>query len=200
MEQKTQGKKISDFRTTNATRIWYHNAPRYWIHAHTDECLPKVEYFNKADWEDEKKRKPYEIVESDQYKPLEFEQKTATIVNGVLNSSLFYWWYVIWSDGRHLLNQQIENFNVNPEIFNEKSLTRLNSLINALVEDYDKNIYSKVNLRMGGYIIRIKEFKPRKSKAIIDQIDDIFAEYFEFSEKEKEFIKTFDLKFRIEEE
>lgn len=200
MEQRTQGKTIADYRMTNATKIWYHNAPRYWIHAHTDDFLPKVEYFNKADWEDEKKRKPYKVVESDQYKPLEFEQKTATIVNGVLNSSLFYWWYVIWSDGRHLLNQHIGDFNINPENFDEESITKLNALIDSLMVDYEKNIYLKVNLRKGGYVIRIKEFKPRKSKAIIDQIDDIFAKYFGFTKKEAEFINTFDLKFRIEEE
>jgi uncharacterized protein YbgA (DUF1722 family) len=200
MEQKTLGKMISDYRITNATRIWYHNAPRYWIHAHTDDYLPKVEYFNKVDWDNEKKRKPYEVIESDQYKPLEFEQKMATIVNGVLNSSLFYWWYVIWSDGRHLLSQQIDDFNINPEFFDKSSMTQLTSLINTLMVDYEKNVYSKVNLRKGGYVIRIKEFKPRKSKAIIDQIDDLFAGYFGFTEKEKEFIKTFDLEFRIEEQ
>lgn len=199
MEHKTSGKRVADFHKKNGTKIWYHNAPRYWIHAHTDEYLPKVEYFNKADWDDEKKRKPYEVVESDQYKSLEFEPKTSTIVNGLLNSSLFYWWYVIWSDGRHLLAQQVDNFNIDPEAFDQNLMNRLEPLITALMEDYEKNYYSKVNLRIGGYVIRIKEYKPRKSKQIIDQIDNILAEYFEFTDKEKEFIKNFDIKFRIEE-
>jgi hypothetical protein len=66
--------------------------------------------------------------------------------------------------------------------------------------DYEKNIYSKVNLRKGGYVIRIKEYRPRKSKIIIDQIDEILAVYFGFSDNEKEFINNFDIKFRIEEE
>jgi hypothetical protein len=32
----------------------------------------------------------------------------------------------------------------------------------------------------------------------IDQIDDIFAELFGFTEKEEDFIRNFDLEFRIE--
>jgi hypothetical protein len=52
---------------------------------------------------------------------------------------------------------------------------------------------------MGGYAIKIKEIIPSKSKAIIDEIDDIFAEYFEFSDEEKDFIRKFDIEFRIAE-
>jgi type I restriction-modification system DNA methylase subunit len=198
MEKKSSQKKIADIRKKkNETKIWYHNAPRYWIHSHTDEYLPKVEYFNKADWNNEKNRNPFRVAESAQYKSLEFEPPIAVIINGLLNSSLFYWWYIAWSDGRHLLAQHVNSFNINPDVFDKSLLDRLTPLLIALMEDYEKNHYSKVNVRMGGYVIRLKEYKPRKSKSIIDQIDDIFAEHFGFTEKEKEFIKTFDLKFRI---
>ncbi|MDH5635218.1 MAG: hypothetical protein OEY47_00945 [Candidatus Bathyarchaeota archaeon] len=43
----------------------------------------------------------------------------------------------------------------------------------------------------------MKEIIPSKSKDIIDQIDDIFADYFRFTKEEKEFIKEFDIDFRI---
>jgi len=69
------------------------------------------------------------------------------------------------------------------------------------MQSYDDHSHIQPNTRKGGeYCIVIKEIKPKYSKSIIDQIDDIFAEYYGFTEKEKEFIKTFDMKFRIEEE
>jgi hypothetical protein len=37
-------------------------------------------------------------------------------------------------------------------------------------------------VRSGGYVIKIKEIIPSKSKGIIDQIDGIFADCFEFTE------------------
>ena len=69
------------------------------------------------------------------------------------------------------------------------------------MQSYFDNSNIKMNTRANGsYCIRIREILPKRSKAIIDQIDDIFAKYFRFTNREKEFIKTFDLKFRIEEE
>jgi hypothetical protein len=42
LKLKSKGKTIGDFLKADGTKIWYHNAPQYWIHAHTDEYLPKV--------------------------------------------------------------------------------------------------------------------------------------------------------------
>ena len=63
------------------------------------------------------------------------------------------------------------------------------------MESYEKNSNIKINLRVGGYVIKIKEIIPQKSKDIIDQIDEIFAEYFDFTNKEREFIRNFDITF-----
>jgi len=63
------------------------------------------------------------------------------------------------------------------------------------MESYEKNSNIKINLRVGGYVIKIKEIIPQKSKDIIDQIDEIFAEYFDFTTKEREFIRNFDITF-----
>ena len=76
----------------------------------------------------------------------------------------------------------------------------LQSLVVMLMKSYEENAHVQPNFRKGGYCIIIREIKPKYSKSIIDQMDNIFADYFGFTSKEKEFIKTFDLKFRIEEE
>jgi len=55
----------------------------------------------------------------------------------------------------------------------------------------------KINERSGGYVIRIKEIIPSKSKSIIDKIDDVFSDYFGFTNDEKMFIEEFDIEFRM---
>ena len=58
-----------------------------------------------------------------------------------------------------------------------------------------KNI--KLDNRDGGrYVLKIKEIIPRKSKDIIDLLDDVFAEYYGFDDEERRFIKSFDIEFR----
>jgi SAM-dependent methyltransferase len=202
LQQKSGGKCVEDSLKSSGTNVWYHNAPQYWTHAHTEEYLPKVEYYsklkeNKATGE----KSPYDLKESkvsSHYKPVTLEKDDAPIINCLLNSSLFYWWFVVWSDGRDLLAQHIKSFPINLETITEKQKDRLKSLAEELMKSYDQNSNVKINERAGGYAIKIKEIIPSRSRGIIDQIDDAFAEYFDFSEEEKEFIKKFDRRFRIE--
>ncbi len=46
LNKKSNGMTAKDFVKENGVKIWYHNAPQYWIHAHTTEYLPKIEYYN----------------------------------------------------------------------------------------------------------------------------------------------------------
>jgi hypothetical protein len=202
LEQKSRGKHVEDYLGDSGTKLWYHNAPQYWIHTHTERYLPKVEYYsqlkeNKITGE----KTPYDFKESkisSHYKPLILEIEDSFIVNSLLNSSLFYWWFVVWSDGRDLLAEHINSFPVNLEAFTEGMKGRLYKLAEELMKSYDQNSNIKINERKGGYVVKIKEILPSKSKNIIDQIDDILAEHFGFTEKEKEFIKKFDIEFRVD--
>ena len=108
------------------------------------------------------------------------------IVNGLLNTSLFYWWFVIWSDGRDLLNQHVTSFPIDIEALPSDKNATLQTLVNQLMQSYFDNSNIKMNTRDNGkYAIRIREILPKRSKAIIDQIDDIFADYFGFTEKRR---------------
>jgi type I restriction-modification system DNA methylase subunit len=202
LKQKAHGKSMEDFLKESGTTVWYHNAPQYWTHAHTENYLPKVEYYDKRKETviagekilyDSKDTKI-----SSHYKPLILDAEDSFIANGLLNSSLFYWWFVVWSDGRDLLAQHIKTFPINLETINEDLKNRLRRLVDELMRSYDQNSNVKINERAGGYAIKIKEIIPSRSRDLVDQIDDVFAEYFDFTEGEKEFIKKFDIGFRIE--
>ena len=197
------GKTINDFLESTGTNIWYYNATSNWIHAHTEQFIPRTEYFDSFRMEGTDiipAGKGKEQISS-HYKAITLEEKYSHIVNGLLNTSLFYWWFVTWSDGRDLLNQHVTSFPIDLSSFPSDKSETLQTLVNELMQSYFDNSNMKMNTRDNGkYCIRIREILPKKSKSIIDKIDDMFADYFGFSKEEKEFVKTFDMKFRKEEE
>jgi hypothetical protein len=195
-------KTINDFLDPNGEKVWYYNATSNWIHAHMEENVPKVEYYKGYTKKGSKVITHGKIKEkvSSHYKYVAVEPKHQFVVNGLLNTSLFYWWFVIWSDGRDLLKQNITTFPINLAKFPVEIAHQLELMVIKLMKGYEKTAHIQPNTRKEGYSIIIREIKPKFSKSIIDEIDDIFANYFGFTKKEAEFVKTFDLKFRIEEE
>ncbi|MBZ0198593.1 MAG: Eco57I restriction-modification methylase domain-containing protein [Ignavibacteriaceae bacterium] len=162
--------------------IFYHNSPRYWIRAMNYEP-----YF----WNERDGQKL-----SSQIKLLSFTN--AKIKNAVLlliNSNLFYWWFNLLSDSRHLNNREIERFPFNIDNFNIKNEHAL--LVNNLMEDYEKNkVRKETNYKTTGNVI-YDEYYPRFSKSIIDEIDKVLAKHYGFTEEELDFIINYDIKYRM---
>jgi len=138
--KKSTGNTLNDFVNHEGENIWYHNAPRYWIHAHTENYLPKTEYFENF----EENKETGEIITSkiketkisSHYKPLAFAENDSAIILGLLNSSLFYWWFVVWSNGRDLLTQHITKFPLDLSSFKEDLRKKIDSLSNELMTSY----------------------------------------------------------------
>jgi len=197
--KKKSSENLGDFIAVKGVKIYYYNAVGYWIHTHDEESVPYAEYYDGLIEKDGLKI-PNNFKErklSSHYKILRFNLEDSHVVNGLLNSSLFYWWFVIWSDGRDLLAQQINNFPISLKDVPIDLKNKIKPLVDELIISYDENSNIKIDQRASGNVIKIKEIIPKKSKDIIDLIDDIFAEYYEFSDDEKEFIKKFDIEFRM---
>jgi hypothetical protein len=201
LAQKSRGKTLGDFTANDGNQLFYYNAPQYGIHVHTEDYVPKIEYYERYEENPEKTEKVLIGLRktniSSHYKPIIFDHNDLHVANAVLNSSLFYWWFIVWSNGRDLLLQQITSFPIDLNDFPDTLKTKLNSLVEQLMKSYDETSNKKINSRDNGNIIRIKEILPKFSKKLIDQIDDVLAGYYDFSEKESDFIKGFDLGFRM---
>jgi SAM-dependent methyltransferase len=201
MKAQSSGKVLADFLKVGGTKIWYHNAPRYWIHSHYDEYVPKAEYYK--DYKKDEKTgkillgKPYEIKITDHYKSLEFSEKSAAAVAAILNSSLFYWWFVTKSDGRDLLSDHILSLPLDLERIDPTLMESLKERGIELMKDYDLNSHININIRKGGYAIKIKEIMPKKSYDKIQELDKLVAKVYGFTDEEAEFIENFDLTFRL---
>lgn len=163
--------------------IFYHSAVRYWIKALN--FIP--EFINEG-------------VErqSSKYKPIHFAKKiNKNIPLALLNTSLFFWYWIITSDCRDLMFESIQNFRINMDEFDDKAIATLEILCENLMKSYIDNSEIKTcNMATIGQV-SYREFHPKYSKEIIDKIDDVFAKHYGFTQEECEFIKSYEIKFRM---
>ncbi len=115
----------------------------------------------------------------------------------VLNSGLFFWFFIAFSDCRNVNTREILKMpcdlsNMDNDIKNE-----LSKLANKLMIDLENNsIFLKRNDKRAG-LLEIQSFQPRESKPIIDEIDAVLAEHYGFTEEELDFIINYDIKYRM---
>ena len=164
--------------------IHYHNAARYFIRA-----MDFVPYFwNERDGE--------KI--STQLKPLHLATDLdATAVCAALNSSLFYWWYIVLSDCRHVNLREIQNFPIGLVQMDASLKQRLAALTDELMADLKRHARRKETQYKATGRVVYDEFYPRHSKPIIDKIDSVLAEHYGFTDEELDFIINYDIKYRM---
>ena len=164
--------------------IYYHNAPQYWIRA-----MDFAPYFwNERDGE--------QI--SSQVKSLTLAtNKDASVAIAALNSSLFYWWFLILSDCRHLNLREIENFPLGLERMCETMKVQFCNLIEELMANLKTNKTRKeTRYKTTGKVV-YDEFRQKLSKPIVDKIDQVLAEHYGFTDEELDFIINYDIKYRM---
>ena len=162
----------------------YHNAPQYWIRA-TDF----VPYFwNERDGEKQ----------SDHVKTLRLQTDDhAVAVCAMLNSSLFYWWFIAYSACRNVDLGDIKKFPFNPGSVSKKHLHKLQSVNKKLMADYLRNAERKEATYRTTGRVAYDEFHPGLSKPIIDEIDCVFAEHYGLTDSELDYIINYDIKYRM---
>ena len=164
--------------------VYFHNAPQYWVRA-----MDFAPYFwNERDGE--------QI--STQVKTLRLAtRKDADAVVAALNSSLFYWWFLLLSDCRHLNLREIESFPLGPERMGMSTKQRLVQLTDDLMESFKRHSQRKeTHYKAIGKVI-YDEFDQKPSKAIVDRIDGVLAQHYGFTDAELEFIINYDIKYRL---
>ena len=171
-------------RRLGTSTVYFHNAPQYWIRA-----MDFKPYF----WNE---REGEQL--STQVKTLKFENKTdAQVAVAVLNSSLFYWWFLLLSDCRHLNLREIESFPVGLECMPISTKTRLVKATTKLMVSFKHNSRRKeTKYKTTGKVI-YDEFDQKPSKPIVDKIDQALAQHYGFVGEELDFIINYDIKYRM---
>jgi len=164
--------------------VYFHNAPQYWIRAMTFAPY----FWNQRNGEQL----------STQVKTLYLEKELdGKVVAATLNSTLFYWWFIVLSDCRHLNLREIEAFHVGLDSMEEVTKKKLAEIVSKLMKDYKKHsIRTETVYKTTGKVV-YDEYHPRFSKSIIDEIDTVLAQHYGFTEEELDFIINYDIKYRM---
>jgi hypothetical protein len=164
--------------------IYFHNAPQYWIRATT-----KPPYF----WNEKDGEKI-----SVQIKALACSDKAQKAVAcSLLNSSIFYLWFLSLSDCRHLNMREIEWMPASLNTFNDDLVRLLAEKVSELMNSYEQNKYRKETYYKATGKVIYDEYYPKLSKPIIDQIDCLLAQHYGFTHEELDFIINYDIKYRM---
>ena len=137
--------------------VYYHTAPQYWIHAMDAHKLNK------------------NVKDSTEVKPVELkDQKSFTVTLSLLNSSLFYWFFIKMSDCRHLNKREVHGMPIDMGEFTSADVSKLARLAKTLMKNYEE--YSKIKTNPDGALR--EEIYPKYAKRVIDKIDDILAKHY----------------------
>ena len=117
------------------------------------------------------------------------------IVVALMNSTLFYWFYVNYSDGHNFTKHVIGSIPFSMP--SAKACEQMKSLVDRLMLDLKEQSNRKSAYYKSTGNIEYDEFYPKLSKPIIDQIDCLLAQHYGFTYEELDFIINYDIKYRM---
>ncbi len=122
--------------------------------------------------------------------------KIADAIGCILSSNLSFWFYQIYSDNLNWKNYEIENFTI-PSLSTDNI-----DFLDNLYTRYLADIEAKANIRTTSgestyNVDSFKEYKIVRSKSIIDEIDDYICPLYGLTQEETNFIKNYELEFRL---
>jgi hypothetical protein len=117
------------------------------------------------------------------------------IIAALMNSSLFYWFYVNYSDGHNFTKYVISSL---PFDYPSMDIAaQLKHLCGVLMKDLQRNARRKTAVYKATGAVEYDEYVPRRSKSIIDEIDRVLAGHYGFTDEELDFIINYDIKYRM---
>lgn len=120
----------------------------------------------------------------------------ANAIGCALSSNLSFWFYQIYSDNHNWKNYEIENFPI-PNM-SQPILDKLNTLYALYLDDIERNANIRQSSGNSTYNVdTFKEYKIVKSKHIIDEIDDVLGPIYGLTQEEINYIKNYELEFRM---
>jgi hypothetical protein len=153
----------------------YHRSPRYWVRA-----VDFAPHF----------RSPRGTRSIYHYRDVWFDSPAvARIAGACLNSSLFFFWFVTLGNGRNITGVEVGAFPLGE--LTQDLLTGLPRLFDRLMRDYRKHAVLRRR-----HDCEFQEFRPARSKPLIDAIDRVLARHYGFTAEELDFVLHYEAKYR----
>jgi hypothetical protein len=135
-----------------------------------------------------------------QWKAFNIKSELSDFITLVLNSTLFYWFWLTTSDCRHLTKENVDSFPIPSEEkinkFCKTNRIQLDEYSNRLMDLFRAN--SKYVEKRKGY--QSLEFKIAPCKPYINEIDDLIGKLYGFNDDEINYLKKYDLEMKLQEE
>ncbi len=162
-------RKLKDFVVEDGVTIYYHSGGRYWRKA----LLEKL---------------------SSHYKPIMVPERIRPVVVALLNSQLFYWYWIINSNCMDVVAREVWELPVFD--LDQIDINIYQDLEQALLATYAA--HRTTRLRQGT-IIQTSEINVdvAQAKPILDRIDRALATDYGFTDAELDFIINYDIKYRM---
>lgn len=176
------------FRLSSSYKLYYFRAVLYWF-----KVLDQAPIF-KEDGVDK----------------LTGEMKTICCDNhdlkntiiAILSSNLFFLIYIVWSSCQ-VVNSRDFNIPIDINSIPRKDFKQLSLIGKRLQDDYQKNSLIKerhYSTKGRSFTMQKQYFYIKYSKSTIDEIDNILAQYYNFTDEELDFIINYDIKYRMGDE
>jgi hypothetical protein len=127
---------------------------------------------------------------------MSFDKRYVDVIGAILSSNLFFWHQKVYSDNYHLKQNDIHTFPIPLEHLTDDVITEIAKLYVLYMQDVERNAvmwhteaYSETR--------QIKEYKMMQARSFAHKIDDIICPLYGLTEKEREFIRNYEIQFRI---
>ena len=129
---------------------------------------------------------------STQDKPYYVQKNLNSVIAATLSTTLFWFYCQVYTDGLHIKSTELDTFSL-PDFskVDEKIISSIKTKYAEYLSDIESNVIQHSTF---------KEYKLRKSKHLIDQLDDLICPLYGLTKEEIEFIKNYEIEFRVEDE
>lgn len=132
---------------------------------------------------------------SEDYKPFSLSTRAELeAFSGLLNSSVFYLWFVAYSDVFHCGRDLILDFPVDLSALAQSSA--LVEKTSVLMSAYRETAVRREIPYKATGLVEYDEFYPRKVKGEIDEVDTVLGPIIGLTDEQVDFVCNFDVKFR----
>lgn len=165
------------------TFVFYQEATQYWVKA-----VVGLPYYKKDGIVDAPAHGRYIYFDN---------QSLAAAACAVMNSSLFYAYFIAYGDCFHLSDTLVGKFPVPKTMLHDARLVDYGNALNTALK---QSATQKTIKTRDGSEISYAEFDVAASKQILNGIDECLAAYYGFTSEETEFIIEYDAKYRMKQD
>ena len=119
------------------------------------------------------------------------------MIVAIINSTLFYYHWILLSDCYHLSKTDIGSFPIDLNKLSTQNRTKLAELCGEYLAELEKCAIWQIENKKDGTHKKYRRFFPQSCKKISDAIDSILAKHYGFTEEELDFIINYDIKYRM---